>query len=107
MEQDHAVNAAGDSFQAEAVAIGDVDGDTNQDIVIAGTGFYVYNPYSGTSYTQEARVFTNNGSGTFAQSAYQPLRRTASVTCTDAYGGTYTVFRFGGGSGTATALAIG
>jgi hypothetical protein len=101
------VSASGDQFGANAVAIGDVDGDADQDVVIAGFAVSASNYSSGASYTLDARIFSNNGSGTFTQSAYSPRFRTTDVTCTGSSGGTYTLFRPGPWGATATGLAIG
>jgi hypothetical protein len=102
-----AVSSSGDDYRAYAVAIGDLDGDSDQDIAIAGNPQYVYNSSTGQSYTLEVRAFSNNGSGTFTPSAYSPRRRTTDVTCYDAFGARYTVFRPLNSPGVATALAIG
>jgi hypothetical protein len=100
-------SASGDKFTARGVVIGDLDGDSDQDVVIAGQGGYVYVPSPGTSYSFDARIFSNNGTGTFTLSARSPHHRTADVTCTGSGGGTYTVLRPGSSGGGPTALAIG
>ena len=101
------VSSLGDSWSAQAVAIGDLDGNSTQDVLIAGTPFQYYGYY--TTYKFEARLFTNNGSGSFSLSSYSPQLRTSAVTCFNYYGSTYNVFQpntFFQNSD-ATALAIG
>jgi hypothetical protein len=113
-----------DDYHADAVAIGDLDTSSGKDVVIAGapvayTTTYTYYGYYGggytyttTTYTYDARVFTNNGSGTFTFSALSPPVRTAAVTCTNGGSSTFDVFTpdataSGIAGAKATALAIG
>ena len=103
-----------DDWSARAVAIGDLDTSSGKDIVIAGTPtvysytytYYYYYYY--TQYVDEARVFTNNGQGSFTLSGATPAVRTDTVTCTNGSGGTFNWFVPSYPNGdNATAVAIG
>ncbi len=108
-----------DAWHAASVAIGDLDTSNGRDIVIAGVptymtttytyyyyGYYYY--YYATTYLNEARLFTNSGTGSFSFSPLSPAVRTSAVTCTDGSGSSFDVFRPGSpGSGSARAIALG
>ncbi len=97
----------GDRYQADAISIGDLDGDSDQDILIASRQIFTWSAGYYSYYYLEGRLFTNDGSGTFSLSTYSPRKRTSAVTLTNSYGGSYYLYRQSYGSGNATALAIG
>lgn len=101
-----------DDYHAAAVAIGDLDSTAGKDIVIAGEatyGTYVYYYYYYYYYYyREARVFANNGSGTFTFDTRSPMVRTDPVMCGDGAGGSFKFFVPGSPNGdVALAVALG
>lgn len=96
-----------DKFDANAVAVGDVDGGSGDDIVIAGVG----SSYDGGMAYPESRLFLNKGSGSFRlEEAYGlPSRYVPRVYCTFKYysGYTQTIYTAVYPQGSATAVALG
>jgi len=98
-------DAAGvDDWKASAVALGDLDGDWSPDILIGGS------PVGSTGADAfEARIFANDGAGTFHLDGASPKVRSADWVFTDDYyGATYSLFTPAApAAGRVTALAVG
>jgi hypothetical protein len=96
--------SASDNWNASAVAIGDVDGGTGQDILIAGSA-----PYSYAGYYSGVRLFRNNGSGNFTldEANAPPTVYTPAVFATDQTGNYFLVYSAVFDAGNPSAIAIG
>ena len=93
-----------DNWNASAVAIGDVDGGTGQDIVIAGIA-----PYSYAGYYSGVRLFRNDGSGTFTldEANAPPSAYTPAVFAVDQTGNYFLVYSAVFDAGLPSAMALG
>jgi hypothetical protein len=93
-----------DNWNAAAVAIGDVDGGTGPDILIAGIA-----PYSYAGYYSGVRLFRNNGSGTFTldEASAPPSAYTPAVFAVDQTGNYFLVYSAVFDAGVPSAMALG
>jgi hypothetical protein len=93
-----------DNWNASAVAIGDVDGATGQDILIGGQP-----PYSYAGYYSGIRMFRNDGSGTFTldEAHAPPSVYTPAVFAVDQTGNYFLVYSAVFDAGQPSAMALG
>ena len=93
-----------DNWNASAVVIGDVDGGTGPDILIAGTA-----PYTYSGYYSGIRLFRNNGSGAFTlDEAHEPPSvYTPAVFAADQTGNYFLVYSAVFDAGQPAAMALG
>jgi hypothetical protein len=97
--------SAVDSWNASAVAIGDVDRLNGQDILIAGLSPYSYNGY----VYKSIRLFRNDGTGAFFQDEANspPVKYAPAVFARDQAGAYYLVYGGTFEGGVPTAMALG
>lgn len=97
-------SSGSDNWNASAVAIGDIDGGTGKDIVIAGSP-----PYSYAGYYSGIRLFKNDGTAHFTldEADAPPSAYTPAVFAVDQTGNYFLVYSAVFDAGSPSAIAIG